>query len=325
MLTVGDLFGLKDGDNPHRWYDPADVEAVANAITADLQKLDPKNADYFDQRLTTFETTRPRRLPPADRADQAPLRRHCRSAPRRASSRCRRRRSASKLITPARLHEGDQRGHRGRPPRTRSPPQRQIARPARSRCGSTTPRTRRRRSSGSTRSPASSRIPVATMTETPDPRRRELRAVAGGAARADRAARCMRPPDDELRQLPRLRRAAGRPRIFAGVESAPLGRGEFVAVLGPNGAGKSTLMRAILGLVPLAAGCGHRARPAARRRRAARIGYLPQRRGLRSQRRACAASTSCDSALDGARWGVPIPLRPPRAGGAAPSAPASTR
>ncbi|KKJ06882.1 ATP-binding cassette domain-containing protein, partial [Burkholderia gladioli] len=30
--------------------------------------------------------------------------------------------------------------------------------------------------------------------------------------------------------------------------------GEFVGVLGPNGAGKTTLMRAVLGLVPAAAG-----------------------------------------------------------------------
>jgi len=30
VLTVGNLFGLHEGDNPHRWYDPADVEAVAN-------------------------------------------------------------------------------------------------------------------------------------------------------------------------------------------------------------------------------------------------------------------------------------------------------
>ena len=55
VLTVGDLFGLKDGDNPHRWYDPANVEAVANAITADLKKLDPKHASYYDQRRATFE------------------------------------------------------------------------------------------------------------------------------------------------------------------------------------------------------------------------------------------------------------------------------
>jgi zinc/manganese transport system substrate-binding protein len=56
VLTVGDLFGLKEGDNPHRWYNPADVSAVANAITADLKKLDPKDAAYFTQQLTKFET-----------------------------------------------------------------------------------------------------------------------------------------------------------------------------------------------------------------------------------------------------------------------------
>jgi zinc/manganese transport system substrate-binding protein len=56
VLTVGDAFGLKDGDNPHRWYDPAEVEAVANAITADLHKLDPKDAGYFDQQRKAFET-----------------------------------------------------------------------------------------------------------------------------------------------------------------------------------------------------------------------------------------------------------------------------
>ncbi len=56
VLTVGDLFGLKDGDNPHRWYDPAEVEAVANAITADLQKLDPQDAAYFDERRKAFQT-----------------------------------------------------------------------------------------------------------------------------------------------------------------------------------------------------------------------------------------------------------------------------
>ncbi len=56
VLSVGTLFGLREGDNPHRWYDPADVEAVANAISSDLQRLDPKNSAYFGRRLAAFET-----------------------------------------------------------------------------------------------------------------------------------------------------------------------------------------------------------------------------------------------------------------------------
>jgi zinc/manganese transport system substrate-binding protein len=56
VLDVGDLFGLTEGDNPHRWYNPADVEAVANAITTDLKKLDPKDASYYDQQRAAFES-----------------------------------------------------------------------------------------------------------------------------------------------------------------------------------------------------------------------------------------------------------------------------
>src|SRR6516165_10287970 len=36
VLSVGDQFGLHEGDNPHRWYDPAEVERTANAIAGDL-------------------------------------------------------------------------------------------------------------------------------------------------------------------------------------------------------------------------------------------------------------------------------------------------
>ena len=56
VLTVGDLLRLHDGDNPHRWYNPADVEAVSNKIAADLEKLDPKHSAYFASQLRTFET-----------------------------------------------------------------------------------------------------------------------------------------------------------------------------------------------------------------------------------------------------------------------------
>jgi zinc/manganese transport system substrate-binding protein len=57
VLNVGDQFGLHEGDNPHRWYDPAEVETVARTIATDLSKLDPKNAAYYTNRLGTFEAT----------------------------------------------------------------------------------------------------------------------------------------------------------------------------------------------------------------------------------------------------------------------------
>src|SRR5205807_1366435 len=50
VLNVGDQLGLHEGDNPHRWYSPADVLSVADAITVDLSRLDPKDTGYFHQR-----------------------------------------------------------------------------------------------------------------------------------------------------------------------------------------------------------------------------------------------------------------------------------
>jgi zinc/manganese transport system substrate-binding protein len=56
VLNVGQLVGVPDGGNPHRWYSPADVEKVADAITADLKKADPADSGYFDQQRQVFET-----------------------------------------------------------------------------------------------------------------------------------------------------------------------------------------------------------------------------------------------------------------------------
>ncbi len=57
VLNVGDLMGLKDGDNPHRWYFPDNVERVIEQITADYKRLDPADAAYFDRQQQQFETT----------------------------------------------------------------------------------------------------------------------------------------------------------------------------------------------------------------------------------------------------------------------------
>lgn len=55
-LDIGKLAGRKAGDNPHMWYSPAIVSQVAGQITADLKRLDPASAAYFDQQHTTFVT-----------------------------------------------------------------------------------------------------------------------------------------------------------------------------------------------------------------------------------------------------------------------------
>jgi zinc/manganese transport system substrate-binding protein len=57
VLTVGDVVGLKDGDNPHQWYSHDSVYKVIDAIVAEYKKLDPADAAYFDTRKQTFEDT----------------------------------------------------------------------------------------------------------------------------------------------------------------------------------------------------------------------------------------------------------------------------
>jgi zinc/manganese transport system substrate-binding protein len=56
-LTVGDLVGAADGDNPHRWYNPGDVRTVIDAISADLAKTDPGDAAYFEAQHDTVLNT----------------------------------------------------------------------------------------------------------------------------------------------------------------------------------------------------------------------------------------------------------------------------
>jgi zinc/manganese transport system ATP-binding protein len=83
--------------------------------------------------------------------------------------------------------------------------------------------------------------------------------------------------------------------------------GEFVAVLGPNGVGKSTLVKAILGLLPLAAGhatvLGQRPGQANER-----IGYLPQRRSFDPSLRVRGIDV-VRLGLSGDRWGITVPFR----------------
>jgi zinc/manganese transport system substrate-binding protein len=56
VLDVGDLLGLKEGDNPHQWYSPASVQKVIDAIVAHYDKLDPADKAFFAAQKKHFES-----------------------------------------------------------------------------------------------------------------------------------------------------------------------------------------------------------------------------------------------------------------------------
>src|SRR5215472_11878676 len=56
VLDAGKLLGLSEGDNPHQWYSPSSVQRVIAQIVLDYERLDPKDASYFEQRRALFQT-----------------------------------------------------------------------------------------------------------------------------------------------------------------------------------------------------------------------------------------------------------------------------
>jgi zinc/manganese transport system ATP-binding protein len=98
--------------------------------------------------------------------------------------------------------------------------------------------------------------------------------------------------------------------VWAHVD-AEVAAGEFVAILGPNGVGKSTLLKAVLGLLPPAAGqIRVLGRPPGQVNH--QIGYLPQRRTFDASLRIRGRDV-VRLGVDGDRWGVPLPGRGSRA------------
>ncbi len=57
VLDVGTVVGVSDGGNPHRWYNPTDVQEVIRQLVADYGKLDPADKAYFARQRTTFDTS----------------------------------------------------------------------------------------------------------------------------------------------------------------------------------------------------------------------------------------------------------------------------
>ncbi|MBN9219853.1 MAG: zinc ABC transporter substrate-binding protein [Mesorhizobium sp.] len=56
-IIAADLIGKKSGDNPHLWYNPATLPAVAKALAADLSKRDPTNAAHYNANLKIFQSS----------------------------------------------------------------------------------------------------------------------------------------------------------------------------------------------------------------------------------------------------------------------------
>jgi zinc/manganese transport system substrate-binding protein len=53
VISAAQLVGRNPGDNPHLWYDPATMPAVANALAAALTKADSAHASDYAARLNT--------------------------------------------------------------------------------------------------------------------------------------------------------------------------------------------------------------------------------------------------------------------------------
>jgi zinc/manganese transport system substrate-binding protein len=56
VIVAQELIGVaSDAFNPHLWYDPRTMPAVASAVASDLSRLEPAHAAYFKGNVKTFD------------------------------------------------------------------------------------------------------------------------------------------------------------------------------------------------------------------------------------------------------------------------------
>ena len=345
VLEIGKLLGLREGDNPHRWYFPADVEKVINQITADYKALDPADADYFDQQHSDLETNGLKTY--KDLLGE--IKQRYGGTPVGASESIFEGiadATGLDLKTPASfltaISEGTDPTAQDKATVDTQIAQQQIKVFVYNRQNSTPD------VQALVDAARAAGIEVATVTETLVPadasfevwQSTQLQQLADALAprlagdpldhcAARRGSACRGGPvttdDGASREdigpsapVVEIRDAAARlgARTIWSAVDLQVRAGSFVAVLGPNGVGKSTLIKAVLGQVPLAAGAiSVLGRPAGRSNRD--IGYLPQRRAFDAALRVRAVDL-VRLGLDGDRWGAPLPrwLRRDRRGDA---------
>ncbi len=54
-IVAADLVGKKSGDNPHLWYDPKTMDAVAHDLAAKLSAIDPSHKAEFEKNAAAFD------------------------------------------------------------------------------------------------------------------------------------------------------------------------------------------------------------------------------------------------------------------------------
>ena len=54
VVAVAELVNKKEGDNPHLWYEPTTMPAVARALASAFSRTDPAHAADFAARLQAF-------------------------------------------------------------------------------------------------------------------------------------------------------------------------------------------------------------------------------------------------------------------------------
>ena len=259
VIVAADLVHKKAGDNPHLWYDPATMPAVAKALAAALGKADPAHAAEYQARLATFLAS----LKPLDDKIGAVRKKY-----------------AGAAVTASEPVFGYMAAALGLQMRNEKF---QLSimndtEPSASDVAAFERDLKEHKVRVMFYNKQASDKIVQHLVD--DCARGQ---DAGGRRDRDPAARHDVPGLDAGRAQ-RHRKSAGRAEFVTVVEldhatitlgdrtvladaSFAIGAGEFIGVLGPNGAGKTTLMRAILGLLPPSAGrvrvFGHE--PAARR------------------------------------------------------------
>jgi zinc/manganese transport system substrate-binding protein len=56
-INVADLVGKNSGDNPHLWYDPAIMQALALALVKSMSEIDPAHAVEYTARQQAFQSS----------------------------------------------------------------------------------------------------------------------------------------------------------------------------------------------------------------------------------------------------------------------------